>query len=61
MNDETPNATPAETAATPVPAPFTMVGDAEAPVCVDGVCEVPAEAVDHVPGEGATPARRESS
>ena len=35
--------------------PFEMVGDDEAPVCVDGVCELPgatkpSEAEDHARG-----------
>lgn len=38
----------------PTAAPFAMVGDAEAPVCVDGVCEAPAPEVPAP--EGAAPA-----
>jgi len=29
---------------TPAVPPFSMVGDAEGPVCVDGVCKVPGPA-----------------
>lgn len=36
--------------------PFAMVGDAEAAMCVDGVCEVPAPASGSRNGGDAAPA-----
>jgi hypothetical protein len=33
----------------PPVAPFSMVGDGSAPVCVDGVCEVPRRDEEPVP------------
>ena len=34
--------------------PFEMVGDADAPVCVDGVCARPADAVEAAPAGADT-------
>lgn len=49
MSGETPGQTPAAP-------PFALVGDADAPVCVDGVCEVPPSTVDRAaPAEDTSP------
>lgn len=34
--------------------PFEMVGDVDAPVCVDGVCTLPTDAVEAAPAGAGT-------
>lgn len=61
MSGETPGQTTGQTpdmapGQKPAAHPFAMVGDADAPVCVDGVCEVPPSTVDRAaPAEDTSP------